>query len=340
MRKPPTSCIGATATHGDRGGQVPGVREAVARQHTAVAWTLASARSLMDRASDYGSEGWKFESSRARMSNKYSVLSKFEPTMLCTDPYPHVVIENALDSDIADELRATFPGSNVVHSDESINNSRWSFGAHKIIGNPHISDIWQAVTAHHTSAGFWSEVRAAFGSCLERHVSKSRNQASLGANPRVGVRGALESTLCDVQLEAQISGNTPVTKLTSVRGTHLDEGNKIVSGLYYLRSDEDDSTGGDFLVQRWKRWVPRSMYSKLYFEGMNDVVETVKRVPYRHNTLVMLVDSINSLHAVSARAPTRFTRQFMNLDAVLPEHEYQIPTPNLVTRIRRRISRH
>ena len=25
-----------------------------------------SARSLMDRASDYGSEGWKFESSRAR----------------------------------------------------------------------------------------------------------------------------------------------------------------------------------------------------------------------------------------------------------------------------------
>ena len=26
-----------------------------------------SARSLMDRASDYGSEGWKFESSRARL---------------------------------------------------------------------------------------------------------------------------------------------------------------------------------------------------------------------------------------------------------------------------------
>ena len=45
--------------HGGRGGQVRGDR-------TAVASEVASARSLMDRASDYGSEGWKFESSRAR----------------------------------------------------------------------------------------------------------------------------------------------------------------------------------------------------------------------------------------------------------------------------------
>ena len=44
---------------GDRGGRVRGGRKAVASK-------VASARSLMDRASDYGSEGWKFESSRAR----------------------------------------------------------------------------------------------------------------------------------------------------------------------------------------------------------------------------------------------------------------------------------
>ena len=52
-------CIAATVTRGDRGGRVPGDRKAIA-------FTVASARSLMDRASDYGSEGWKFESSRAR----------------------------------------------------------------------------------------------------------------------------------------------------------------------------------------------------------------------------------------------------------------------------------
>jgi len=273
------------------------------------------------------------------MSNRYSVLSRFEPSMLCKDPYPHIVIENALDSEIADELRATFPSSDVVHSDESLNNTRWCFGANEVSGNSNISDVWRAVTAHHTSAEFWAEVRSAFGSCIDGRIFKSRNRASLGVDPRVGVRGASSFDSCDVLLEAQISGNTPVTALTSVRGTHLDEGNKIISGLFYLRPDEDDSTGGEFLVQRWKKWIPRSMYSKLYFEGMNDLVEIVKTVHYRHNTLVMLVDSIDALHAVSPRAPTKFTRQFMNLDAVLPEHEYRVPTPNLVSRIRRRISR-
>jgi len=259
--------------------------------------------------------------------------------MLCKDPYPHIVIENALDSEVADELRATFPPSDVVHSDESLNNSRWSFGANEVASNSDISDVWRAVTAYHTSAEFWAEVRSAFGSCLDDCILKSRNRASLGVDPRVGVRGASSFDSCDVLLEAHISGNTPVTALTSVRGTHLDEGNKIISGLFYLRPDDDDSTGGDFLVQGWKKWIPKPMYSKLYFEGMNDVVEDVKTVPYRHNTLVLFVDSIDALHAVSPRAPTRFTRQFMSLAAVLPEHEYRVPTPNLASRIRRRISR-
>ena len=59
MPKQHLRCIDATAIRGDRGGQAPGDRKAIA-------FTVASARSLMDRASDYGSEGWKFESSRAR----------------------------------------------------------------------------------------------------------------------------------------------------------------------------------------------------------------------------------------------------------------------------------
>ena len=46
---------------GAPGGQVRGARNAVV-------FGTASARSLMDRASDYGSEGWKFESSRARQT--------------------------------------------------------------------------------------------------------------------------------------------------------------------------------------------------------------------------------------------------------------------------------
>ena len=59
MRRPHSRSTAETAIRGVRGGRVRGVPRAIASK-------VAGARSLMDRASDYGSEGWKFESSRAR----------------------------------------------------------------------------------------------------------------------------------------------------------------------------------------------------------------------------------------------------------------------------------
>ena len=61
MRKLLLRSTAGTAIRGVRGGRVRGVPKAIASR-------VASARSLMDRASDYGSEGWKFESSRARQN--------------------------------------------------------------------------------------------------------------------------------------------------------------------------------------------------------------------------------------------------------------------------------
>ena len=59
MRRQLLRSTAETAIRGVRGGRVRGV-------HKTIAFGTVGARSLMDRASDYGSEGWKFESSRAR----------------------------------------------------------------------------------------------------------------------------------------------------------------------------------------------------------------------------------------------------------------------------------
>ena len=270
--------------------------------------------------------------------NHLSVLSRFEPTMLKLQPYPHVVIHDALPNDVADSLRHEFPTPGEVGSDESRNNSRWSYGASEIKGNPRITELWRQTVDWHTSPGFWSEMLNVFGSILDVSMRDPTNRKSLSAESRVGVRGISTFEQSDVLLEAQISGNTPVTVTSSVRRTHLDEGNKIFSGLYYLRHPEDESVGGDFVIQRWKPWVPNQMKKYLYFEGMRDCIETVCTVPYRHNTLVLLIDTFDSLHAVTPRHPTSFPRRFMNLDGVLPNHEYEIPPPNLLARVRRRLS--
>jgi hypothetical protein len=257
--------------------------------------------------------------------------------MLKLEPYPHLVISEALPPEIADALRDQFPTSEEVGTDDSKNNSRWSYGASEVNNNPRITQLWKQVVRWHTSPEFWREILTIFGSVLDVSMRDPTNRKSLSDQARVGVRGLSTFEKCDVLLEAQISGNTPVTVSSSVRRTHLDEGNKIFSGLYYLRHPDDNSLGGDFVIQRWKPWVPNYMKKNLYFEGMSDCVETVATVPYRHNTLVLLIDSFDALHAVTPRLPTSFPRRFMNLDGVLPNHEYEIPSPNLLARVRRRL---
>ncbi len=42
----------------------------------------------------------------------------------------------------------------------------------------------------------------------------------------------------------QISVNTPVIKENSVRNVHLDNANKLYTGLYYFRDKHDDTEGG------------------------------------------------------------------------------------------------
>ena len=47
-------------------------------------------------------------------------------------------------------------------------------------------------------------------------------------------------------MDAQIVTNRPAAAdATGVRGPHLDMPDKLISGLVYLRSSEDDSEGGD-----------------------------------------------------------------------------------------------
>ena len=271
--------------------------------------------------------------------NYQSLLSKFSRSCLNVDPYPHIVIENAIDESFAEKLREEFPSSAIVGADDSQNNMRWSYRSKNALENPQISESWHDIVDYHSSAEFWFEVRAAFGEHVARMLRSDRNQVCMRQGSRVGLRGVETFDSCDVLLEAQISGNTPVSLPTAVRSTHLDEGNKIFSGLYYLRDREDTADGGDLLIQRWKHWVPNVLKPKLYFEGMQDCIEVVRRIPYRQNTLVLFLDSIDSLHAVTTRQPTPYTRKFLNLGGFAPDAEYRVSTPNLVGRIRRKLTK-
>ena len=93
----------------------------------------------------------------------------------------------------------------------------------------------------------------------------------------------------------------------TARDWHLDVGDKLVTGLWYM-PHTDDTSGGDLLLRNSK-------------EG------EVTRVSYEANTIILFPNLTTSWHKVDVRAPSEFDRNFVNIvmemRETVPLHNYQ-----------------
>jgi hypothetical protein len=123
-----------------------------------------------------------------------------------------------------------------------------------------------------------------------------------------------------------------------VRTIHVDDPHKLFAGLFYLRQPGDDSRGGDLEIYRLKG-RSFAFHGGPYMDGR--YVERVAAVPYDRNVLVVLVNSLHSLHGVSVRHPTAWTRCFVNLVAEVetPLFDLAAHQETIAGRLRRRIAR-
>jgi len=120
-----------------------------------------------------------------------------------------------------------------------------------------------------------------------------------------------------IALDARVEINCPVTAAaSSPRGAHLDTGNRIYSGLFYLRHPEDDSIGGDLQLFRWKDGPVRDTN---VFQLPAESVECVATIAYKPNLLVFFPQGIDAIHGVSVRQPTPHFRRYVFLTAELAD---------------------
>ena len=185
-----------------------------------------------------------------------SILSNPNKIHLFKKPFPHLIIDNALPAHIAKELTDSFP----LHLfDLSKNNQRIDISASEVIKNADIPKLWKQFIEYHSSHKFFIEVINAFESCLQEDAfNKYINCSS-------GVRGIdHHSKSKEILLDAQISVNTPVQHSTSVRNAHVDNSNKLFSGLFYLRKADDQSVGGDLDICGWQDGYSENKKIKFY----------------------------------------------------------------------------
>ena len=252
-----------------------------------------------------------------------SVLAGASRADLILEPFPHVVLRDVLDEAVCDRLIAEFPAlETMVGWSPGASNKRLYYRAKTAVHDPRLSTLWRDMIETHASQTFLDELVDVFGeSVLATYPDFERKFGALDSL-RAGTRYRDTFDEADVLLEAQPSANTPVTaEPTSVRSGHLDNPNKLFVGLFYLRHPDDDSTGGDLELYRYRPGRP-------VFDGheiADRYIEPVETIRYEKNVLVMFLNSPLALHGVTVRQKTPVPRLFFNLNAEVRSDLYAIP---------------
>jgi hypothetical protein len=240
-----------------------------------------------------------------------NLLSRIRPGDVVAEPFPHIVARDVLDAAWCDMLVAEFPPNDIVAEAKPFgSNRRFSYSAGEARDDVNLNRLWRDFIRVHVSQVFLDDLMRLFG----EHVARLYPHLQEAGKPlRAGVRNADSFDRVDVLLDAQVSINTPVTgPPSSVRPVHVDDPHKLFAGLFYLRHPHDDSRGGDLELYRLKGQAFAFHGGPYMAKRYVDHVATVK---YEKNVLVLFVNSMRSLHGVSVRHETPWTRCFFNLVA-------------------------
>jgi len=235
------------------------------------------------------------------------------------EPFPHIVVPDALDPALYRQLCAGFPPFSRIGWDDPLvlprSNAKYEFSAALMMADDKVPEAWRTFVALHSDRAFFESVAAAFDAHWPAALRQALGGTFAGHTMERLVRHRPKAAR--IALDARIEINCPVTAAaSSPRGAHLDTANRIYSGLFYMRHPEDDSNGGDLQLFRWKDGPVREIDAT---ELPVERVECVVTIPYRPNLLVFFPQGIDAIHGVSVRQPTPHFRRYVFITAELDD---------------------
>ena len=266
-----------------------------------------------------------------------SILSRVRPADLVPEPYPHLIVKNALEPEIFAQLEQQFPADDVVVDDRlPLRDTFYDYSASRVAADPRITPLWREFVSYHVSRHFFLEVVALFGDAirsthpsLERSLGKRLEDFEVGVRP--GGRKDPFAPGADASMDCQFYVNY-TRQPRAVRGPHVDAPTELFAALLYFRQPNDDSAGGDLQICRGSDsgLYPRNReirIDQLPAEISSRSVEAVRTAKYEANTLVLFVNSFKSIHTVSTRTATSITRRHVNFCAEVPVDLFKFRLP-------------
>jgi hypothetical protein len=245
-----------------------------------------------------------------------SILHAVRPEDVVWEPFPHVVVDGALEDSLYARLAASFPA--IVDGGAVENNAPYRMPASRLLSDVRVAECWKDFVRYHTSRAFFAEVLAVFGDALR---SLHPSLPSLDS-ARTSIRGV--EPFADVALDCQPCWGSPVTRASSSDPCHVDRPVTLFAGLLYCRLPGDDAVGGDLELYRFRG--PERRYDATRHVDAA-LVEPVRRIPYAANRLVFFLQSAHSLHGVTERAVTSWPRLHVNFLAEMQSNVFELAPP-------------
>lgn len=246
-----------------------------------------------------------------------NVLSKVRKEDVFMDPFPHIVIKNAISDELCQQLLAAFPSTDQVTKGQDWgSNKRFNLSSKDVADSSVVSQVWKDFIEANHNQQFYNDFKRVFKDAILHLYPNFEQQFKPLDEFQSGVRKIHDFSNADMLIDSLISINTPViTKPNSVRAGHVDAPDKLFTGLLYLRSPEDQTKGGNLEIYRYKKRYQQNKAKGHWInaEIESGCIELVKTITYENNVLVMFINSLDSLHGVTVREKTNRTRTFMNL---------------------------
>ena len=258
--------------------------------------------------------------------NNLSILSHANKQDIQNEPYPYIVIKNALDINIFEQLQKEYPNIDVIINHREKKDTWYDYPTCLALHNPQVSPLWKEFLAYHTSNAFYQEIVDLFDIELRKTYPEiktilGKEWGDLTTSMRLpGAASNKQNYETDLSLETQFYVNF-TQKVRTIRGPHIDRPTELYAALLYFREENDDSIGGDLQVNSAKQ--PIALYPNansvkvdcLPMEISDDKVDVVNTIKYEPNTMVLFLNTNKSIHAVSQRSPTIIPRKHINFTA-------------------------
>ena len=246
-----------------------------------------------------------------------SLLQNFKANNFFLDPFPHIIIENALPEKLYKELADTYPINKFNHDHGYQNSVDLGLTSEQVKKDIEINELWKKFVSFHKSKEFCHQVFDIFSkNILDSNPDFFKSKSEL-YSLKIGSK---DTDSADIFPEFTIYCNTEVTKRSARLGIHTDTPNKFTTGLLYMK-DNYDNAGGDLLLHNWRVNLPFFLKKIILAKRknfLNNIIKKLqflfignkKKLKYSSNTFVMYLDSINGLHSVSPREVTKNIRKY------------------------------